>query len=360
MIPPDEDPSAPDAAPAESPPRDEAPAAPAAETRPPAPADARPGASTFTIEGRSAPALFVVGWLATIGGFVAIAVALLAGDTAAARILLIGGLLSLSVGLVAGAGSQAVERRVRGAPYRGPSPFLVFAASIPISLLATIALGIGLSVAGVDVDGPPARLASLVLQALVYVGLIRLLVVDPGALSWSEMGVRRPDGRDLTEFGLGALWAFPVLVATAPLALIITQLLPVTPVSPLPPAGEAFGFVMNLLAAAVVAPVGEELLFRGLATTAWVRGMGERRAIVRGALFFAVVHVLTISGSSAGEAIGLAIVAFATRVPVALALGWLFVRRGTIWAPLGLHAGFNALLVTAAEIAARSGVVPTA
>ena len=129
------------------------------------------------------------------------------------------------------------------------------------------------------------------------------------------MGVRRPGGRDLTEFGLGALWALPVLVATAPVALALTQLLPVTPVSPLPPAGESVGFALNLLAAAIIAPVGEELLFRGFATTAWVRGMGERRAIVRGALFFAVVHVLTISGSSAGEALGLALVAFAHARP---------------------------------------------
>lgn len=355
MIPPDPDPSAPTGSSAGPP--DEAPTSAAGEAS--EPASPRPGAGTFTIDGRAAPGLFVVGWLATIAGLVAIVVALMAGNSTTARILLVGGLIVLSVGLITGAGGQAIERRARAvSAYRGPSPFLVFAASVPISLLATIALGIGLAQIGVEVDGPPARLASLVLQALVYVGLIRLLVVDAGALSWAEMGVRRPGGRDLTEFALGAVWALPVLVATAPVALALTQLLPVTPVSPLPPAGESVGFALNLLAAAIIAPVGEELLFRGLATTAWVRGMGERRAIVRGALFFAVVHVLTISGSSAGEALGLALVAFGTRVPVALALGWLFVKRGTIWAPLGLHAAFNAMLVIAAEAAARGAVAP--
>nr|MBA3235396.1 CPBP family intramembrane metalloprotease [Chloroflexota bacterium] len=53
-------------------------------------------------------------------------------------------------------------------------------------------------------------------------------------------------------------------------------------------------------------------------------------------------------------AFGLAVVGFGARVPVALALGWLFVRRGTIWAPFGLHAAFNAVLLILAEVANRA------
>ena len=79
------------------------------------------------------------------------------------------------------------------------------------------------------------------------------------------------------------------------------------------------------------------------------------RASIRGALFFAVVHVLTISGVDAGQAVGVAFAAFVGRIPVALALGWLFARTGTIWAPLGLHATFNAILLVLAEIAVRTG-----
>jgi membrane protease YdiL (CAAX protease family) len=41
-------------------------------------------------------------------------------------------------------------------------------------------------------------------------------------------------------------------------------------------------------------------------------------------------------------------------VPIALALGWIFVRRQTIWASFGLHAAFNAWLLVIAELAARS------
>ena len=73
----------------------------------------RPGSATFTIEGRQAPALFVVGWLATLLGLGAILVAVLSGGGAAAPILLAVGLVLLSIGLIAGAGSQGIERRAR-------------------------------------------------------------------------------------------------------------------------------------------------------------------------------------------------------------------------------------------------------
>ena len=42
------------------------------------------------------------------------------------------------------------------------------------------------------------------------------------------------------------------------------------------------------------------------------------------------------------------------RLPVALALGWAFVRRGNLWAPIGLHATFNAVLLILAEVGASA------
>ena len=72
------------------------------------------------------------------------------------------------------------------------------------------------------------------------------------------------------------------------------------------------------------------------------------------ALLFAFAHVLTVSGTSAGDAFGQAVVAFGGRIPVALALGWVFLRRRSMWASYGLHATFNAILLVVAEVAARS------
>ncbi len=34
---------------------------------------------------------------------------------------------------------------------------------------------------------------------------------------------------------------------------------------------------------------------------------------------------------------------------VALVLGWLYVRTGSLWAPIGLHATYNAVLIILAE-----------
>jgi membrane protease YdiL (CAAX protease family) len=301
----------------------------------------------------------VLGWLATIVGLGAIVVAAMSGSGVAGSVLLIGGLVILSIGLVAGAGGQAIERRARGGrAYRGPSPFLVFAAGIPISGILLIAIGAFFGAVGIEVDGPLGRLASVLLQAVVYIGLIRLLVVDSGALSWTGMGITRPSPEAVGDLLRGAAWALPVIAATVPIAAIVSRFLPVLPESPLPPAGDTTGLVINLLAGAVVAPVSEEIMFRGFATTAWMADMGRWRGVIRGALFFAVVHVLTISGIEASQAVGVAIAAFLGRIPVALALGWLFTRTKTIWAPLGLHATFNGILLVLAEAAARMGVQP--
>jgi membrane protease YdiL (CAAX protease family) len=316
---------------------------------------ARLGAATFTIDGRPAPALFVIGWLGTLLGFGLIVIALMSGDPAAGRIVLIAGIAVLSIGLVAAAGSQGIERRVRGVmAYQGPSPFLVLLAAVPISVLALIVVSVPLAILGLSLDGPFAALVSVTFQAGVYVGLVRLLVVDTGALDWVSMGIRRFDRTAVLEMLGGALWAAPLVVVTAIVASILVNLVPVEPVSPLPPTGTAPGLILSLLAGAVVAPFGEEILFRGFATTAWVRGRGVRGGVVLGALVFAFAHVVTISGTTAGEAFQQAFVAFAGRIPIALALGLLFVRRGTIWASFGLHAAFNAILLVLAELLSRS------
>lgn len=299
----------------------------------------------------------MIGWGGTVGGLVIIGIALLSGGAGAAPWLLMAGLVLLAVGLIAGAGSQGIERRVRGrGAYRGPSPLLVFAASIPVSLIAVILLGIPLSIVGVPVDGPVGRLGSVAVQAVIYVGLIRLLVVDVGALSWAAMQVRRFDRAALADLGAGALWAAPAIVATIPIAALLSFLLPVTPVSPLPPTGSVGGLVINLVAGALIAPIGEEMLFRAFATTAWSADLGAQRGLIRGALFFAVVHVLTVGGGTAGEAMALAVMGFASRIPVALALGWIFQRRRSVWASIGLHAAFNGILIVLGEAALRSAV----
>jgi membrane protease YdiL (CAAX protease family) len=330
-----------------------APSAPSAPSAPPAP-PARPGLTTFTIEGRAAPGLFVVGWLATLAGLGLILVGVLASST---LFFYFFGPLVLTVGLIAGAGNQSIERRARGAPYAGPSPYLVFVTTIAATF-ATIS-GVGLVLERIPgVAGMPdyvAAFLTVLIQAGVFLGIIRLTVVGTEALSWAEMGWRRPDREQAVQFLRGAAIALPVIGVTSILAGLLVRLLGQVPESPLPPTGTNEGLIVQLIAGALIAPIAEEALFRGFAISAWQRTVGETGAIVRASLVFALAHVINASGEGFGQVSALIAIGFLTRIPVAIALGWLFVRARSIWASIGLHVTFNAILLVLAEIALRSG-----
>jgi len=311
-----------------------------------------PGAAVFSLDGRAAPGLYLVGWLATVLGLaVFVAVILSAPAGTGAVVLLVIATVLLALGLVAAAGAQAIERKARGAAYPGPSPFLVFVASLPIALpIAIVALRAG-ELAGID---PASPLGSLVGQAVLVLGLValvRLLVVGMGALTWTEMGIRwTGPARVAGDLAWGAVLAVPVVLATAILAGVLVSLLGTQPDSLLPTTRDPAGIAMNVLAAVLIAPVAEEIFFRGFALTAWERTLGARQGLIRASVFFAFVHVLTVGGATFSDASGKAFIGFAVRLPVAFALGWLFLRRRSIFAPMGLHAGFNGLLLLLAEL----------
>ena len=353
------DPPRPDGEGPPEPPQSTEPEFPEPESTEPAPSRAF-GLTTFAIEGRRAPALFVVGWLASFVGFGVAGLTLMGIGGTVGAVLWIVGLAVASLGLVLLGGSQAIERRVAGAAYAGPAPVLVFLAVLAGSQLAGFAVGLPLSAIGLDVPRPVADLLGVLVQTAVFVLVLQVLVVAAGALRWSEMGLAR--GLSTAVRGLlgGAVFAGPVILVTALLAAVAAQLAGAVPASPLPPTGSASGLVLHLLAGAVVAPVAEELLFRGFALTAWRRTVGPRAAIVRSSIVFVLAHVLFVGGDGFREAASLAFVAGVARVPVSFALGWLYVRTGSLWAPIGLHATYNAVLIVLAEMVAAggSGVIP--
>ncbi|MDH5493813.1 MAG: CPBP family intramembrane metalloprotease [Myxococcales bacterium] len=94
------------------------------------------------------------------------------------------------------------------------------------------------------------------------------------------------------------------------------------------PAGwiAAFGGVFAFV---LIAPIFEELLFRGLLLRFLIEGYGRGTGILLSSLLFGLIHVdpaVIITASMAG---------------------WLFaelrLRSGSIWPAIGLHAGINAL-----------------
>ncbi len=307
------------------------------------------GLFRFTIEGRQAPGLFVAGWIATLIGGSAAFVGILSGQNVAGAVLFIAGLALVLPGLVLLGGSQAIERLHAGLAYTGPSPIVTFLAVVAGWYLAAVAIATPLQLAGLDITGPAVALLGVSIQALVVLGILRLMVVGSGALSWHDMGVRRPDGDAVRDLAWGALFAAPVVLVTGVVVLGLVTIIGQEPASPLPPTGSPGGLALNLLAGAVIAPLYEELFFRGFTLTAWLRMTTVRAAIVRSAILFALIHAIDQTGDTFTAALGVAIVAAAARLPVALVLGWVFEQRKSLWASVGLHATFNAILLVIAE-----------
>jgi uncharacterized protein len=309
------------------------------------PGPERLGLRTFSLDGRQAPGLYLVGWLGSLLGAAAIFIVLLAQPHDLAGAILLGaGTLILTVGLCSAAGSQAIERQAAGQlAYRGPSPVLLFGATIGLTLLFEILALAPLAALGVSSDSPLEALVGLLILNLSALSLIVLLVVGTNALTWREMGVPLPGAgwsmpRLVADLLVGMALALPILFLSGLIGQVMIDLLGVVPSAPLPPAGSAAGAILNIISGVLIAPLGEELFYRGFATTAWVRDLGVRSGIGRAALLFLVAHVLTLSGPPAT-----ALIAFVVRIPIALALGWIFVRRGSLAASFGMHAMFNAI-----------------
>lgn len=307
------------------------------------------GLFRFTIEGRKAPALFVAGWVALLIGGSAAFMGLLAGRTMAGVLLFVLGLAITLVALVLLGGSQAIERRAAGQAYAGPAPILTFSAVVVGWYLGAIVAVTPLQLLHVAIEGPALSLLGVGIQGLVVIVLLRIMVVGTEALGWGEMGLRRPDGAAVREFLWGAVFAWPVVIVTGLVVLVLVALIGQQPSAPLTPTGSPGGLLMNLLAGAVIAPFYEELFFRGFVQTAWRRMTGPKQAIIRSAILFAAVHAIDQSGDTFAAAFGVALVAAGARLPVALFLGLVFDRRRSLWTTIGLHATFNAILLVIAE-----------
>lgn len=312
------------------------------------------GLTTFTIEGRRAPALFVVGWLATLvgGGFLAIWTQGIPGIAGLA--ILVIALAGLSLGLFMLAGSQTIERRAALSADAGPAPLLIVLAAFATYALLSLLVAVAISQLGLSLPAGFGDLVLILTQAVAFFGIVRIGIVGPGVLSWRDMGWIADRAAAIRAAINGAVFAGPVILATAVVTWVVITLAGVTAPSPLPPTGTPLGLVLHLLAGAVVAPFSEELLFRGYALTAWRRTVGVRGAIIRSSVVFVLAHLVLVSGGRFEDTVRMAFVAGAVRLPVSFVLGWLFVRTGSIWAPVGLHAAFNGILILLAEAAARA------
>lgn len=103
------------------------------------------------------------------------------------------------------------------------------------------------------------------------------------------------------------------------------------------------GLVLTLALAAALAPLAEELVFRGVVLSAVRAQWGDRVAIVVSSGVFAAFHF------SAWQIVPVAV--------LGMSLGWLTVRRGSLWPAICLHAAYNGVAVLAAFWLRWAGIV---
>jgi membrane protease YdiL (CAAX protease family) len=112
-----------------------------------------------------------------------------------------------------------------------------------------------------------------------------------------------------------------------------TQLLPQTPV----------GILLTLVLAVVLAPLAEEIVFRGVLLSSLRDRWGDAFAIGVSSAVFAAAHAVPL--------------AMPPIFLLSLALGWAYVRARTLWAPIVAHALFNGIGVIALYALRDTGVL---
>jgi membrane protease YdiL (CAAX protease family) len=186
-----------------------------------------------------------------------------------------------------------------------------------------------------------------VLVAVAYVVAVHFLVVRTGALSWSQMSGMSGAvtlQRLLYDIGFAALITLPVVFGALIFGSLIGLLLQVEAPQQVPLARTSVEALAVALGAAVVAPVGEELFFRGFALSAWQRDLGVRAALIRSSVFFAIVHIANVDALTFGEGVRQALLSLAVIAPIGFLLGWLFQQRGIV-ASIAGHVTYNATLI---------------
>ncbi|MGZ6256410.1 MAG: CPBP family intramembrane glutamic endopeptidase [Candidatus Limnocylindria bacterium] len=259
-------------------------------------------------------------------------------------VLGVGGLL-LVVGLVLNAIRALIVRAALPPErYRGPAIGVLLLIAIIVGTV--VALGAGRTALALFDNRPLSVPGTLLLLTSTQIGLLAVtgaMVVAPRALAGVHLVGPTGLGRSLLV-GLGI--AIPAWIGAQLLAAAAGVLL------------QALGFKQDvgvldtvlqrgdptviLLAFLLVAPVAEEIFFRGVVYNAWERERGPRVAVVGSALLFAVIHTSLFS-----------------LVPIfALGLALALVYRSTrsLAATIAMHAGFNAISVVIALLV-RQGIL---
>jgi membrane protease YdiL (CAAX protease family) len=224
--------------------------------------------------------------------------------------------------------------RYRGGSVLAQLGVVELAANLVIAPVLVIAVNLDLK----RLTRPDIGIISLVMTDGLLLAAYVAFVQRPRALA----GVRLfPGLRSVAQLGLGGGIGVLAAVASGVVALLlqsiaeqlgwnlagdqaVTALLRDLPIA------------WSVLGAVIIAPVAEELFFRGLVFNAWEREYGTARAVVGSAALFALVHV-----------VGGTVLAVIQVLFLGLLLAYVYMRARSLAVTIGMHAAFNLVSVLA-------------
>jgi uncharacterized protein len=266
-----------------------------------------------------------------------------AGSLAVVTVL---GAIAFVAGLVLLARRQLAIRRVLPPErYRGPSVFILLVLAMVIAALISAPFGADARVLESG-EGNLSLLGSIALLIGIQTGLLLvsyLFVLRPRALS----GLPSFPGGDAGGAVLRGLgWGVVAWLGSTLVAGLVVWLLTELGAPPQPEVAQRaiaqLDPILVALAVVVLAPIAEEVFFRGIVFNAWLREGGRRWAYVGSAALFALVHL-----------------SFVTLLPIfllGLALAWVYDRTRNLLAPIVMHATVNGISVLIALLE-RFGVI---
>jgi membrane protease YdiL (CAAX protease family) len=228
--------------------------------------------------------------------------------------------------------------------YRGPGVLILLALALVIATVLTAPFGE--DAAALLGEGDITLIGALVLLVSLQVALLFvawLFVYRPRALA-ALPAFPGPDPWRTVVTSIG--WGLAAWVGSTAAAAAWAGLLDLIGEPPDPqPAAVAIEFLdpwLIVLAVVILAPLAEEVFFRGVVYNAWLREAGRRWAFFGSSALFAAVHLSLVS-----------------LVPIfllGLALAWVYERSRSLLAPIVMHATVNGVSV-ALVLLARSDVI---
>ena len=230
-----------------------------------------------------------------------------------------------------------VRRYLPPERYRGPSVLVLVGLVLVIAAVLTAPFAADATALLLG-DGELTFLGALVLLTSTQIGLLLvswLFVFRPNALAaLPSLPGRDPGGAIRAGLGWGVLaWIGASLVSAAVYALFDALGMQADPQA----AEQALALIdpwLAVLAIVILAPIAEEIFFRGVVFNAFLREGGRRWAFLGSSALFAAIH--------------LSLVAFVPIFLLGLALAWVYDRTNNLLAPIAMHVVVNGASVIVA------------